>query len=295
MVHFAVVVRDGSGVGAQRHIIDGKEHRGALARYGDGTTYQYCLLSSSDSTAADDVVSALLSFPVSTVAGPIARIYAVPKDECATGIEIFQEANETLTVRVGGNDAVRCPSAAWSKPCPPEQADTNLGLRGGVGVKYSNKGSYERECLVRLTWAAKDYGSPASYLKVTYRFPDQPYQTSEVALGVNAALALLRAQTLELTMHVRAEPSFPRVAVLRWGARRSASNVDLQVDELQKAVEFARGEVNDGRNTLTRLGALAAVDSADYYYRQIYRGKPQVRCTLPAQSGRKVVTSCTYR
>jgi hypothetical protein len=233
---------------------------------------------------------------VSNVQGPIARIYAVPKGECATGIELFQEANGTVTVRVGGNDAPRCESATWSKPCSPEPADTNLQLQRGVW--NTRGGSYERECLVRLTWGASDYGRPVSYLKVTYKFSEMPYQSSKVTLGINATSALLRARTLELTMYVRTEPSFPRVAVLRWGANITASNEHLEVVELQKAVEFASRELKerDKRNTLSRLREFAAINSASAHY-EPNGGPVRVRCTntvSDVSSGRKQVTACNY-
>jgi hypothetical protein len=296
MVHFAAIVRDDGNYAAQRHIIDGKEHLAQkVDRYGDGPTYQYCILSSSDKTAADDVVSALFSFPVGNVPGLIARIYAVPNDACSTGIELFQEANGTVTVRVGGNDALRCESAEWSKPCPPEPADTNLQLHRGV--RNNIGGSYDRECLVRLSWTARGYGSPVSSLDVTYKFSDIPYQSSKVALGVNAAVALLNARTLELTMYVRTEPSLPRVAVLRWGANFTASHGPLEVVELQNAIEFASRELKDRdkRNTLIRLRELAAIDSALRLYEP--KGGPvRVRCNTvsDASSGHKQVTTCNY-
>jgi hypothetical protein len=307
MVHFAAVVREGRSVAEQRLTIAGQEYRSSVARYGDGATYQYCILSSSDKTAADDVVSALFSFPVSNVPGLIARIYAVPKDECATGIELFQEANETVTVRVGGNDALRCQSAEWSKPCPPEPQDTNLQLQGGVG--YRRKSSHERECVVRLSWRAIANAAEArvtSKLHVTYKFPDKPYQTSIVHLSPNTATALLNARTLELTLLVRADPSFPRIAVLRWGARDGERADEQEAAELRSAItlisraNLSTNNFTDVRvtNALERFETLAGVGLADLYYTNLPRpsGKPaSVLCTTTestVSSGRKLVTSC---
>ncbi len=303
MVHFAAIVREGRSVAEQRHIIAGQEYRSPVARYGDGATYQYCILSSSDKTAADDVVSALFSFPVSNVPGLIARIYAVPKDECATGIELFQESNETVTVRVGGNDALRCQSAEWSKPCPPEPQDTNLQLQGGVG--YRRKSSHERECVVLLSWRAISGASVTSKLHVTYKFPDKPYQTSIVQLSPNTATALLNARTLELALFVRGDPSFPRIAVLRWGAR-DRENYEQEAAELRSAItlisraNLSTNNFTDVRvtNALERFETLAGVGLADFYYTNLPRpsGKPaSVLCTTTEStisSGRKLVTSC---
>jgi hypothetical protein len=308
MVHFAAVIRDGlregRSVAEQRHIIAGKEYRSSVARYGDGATYQYCILSSSDRTTADDVVSALFSFPVSNVPGLIARIYAVPKDECSTGIELFQEANETVTVRVGGNDALRCPSAEWSKPCPPEPQDSNLQLQGGVGQKRGS--AHERECVVLLSWRAIARASVTSKLHVTYQFPNMPYQTSIVHLSPNTATAMLNARTLELTLFVRGDPLFPRIAVLRWGAREGERADEQEAAELRSATTLISGanwdkyKFTDDRvlKAITRFVTLAGVGLADLYYTNLPRtsGKrASVLCTTTEStisSGRKLVTSC---
>ena len=282
-----------------------------VARGGDNSTYQYCVFYSDDKGSGNDVVSALLSFPVVATPGPVARIYAVPKYECATGIEIFQESQGKLTVRVGGNDATRFECESKKKltgsACPREP-DSDLELRGSGD--HSKKASHQRECVVRLSWNAKAKSDGnASYLLMTYQFPEMPYQTSFVNLSPNAAIALLNARVLELTMYAAVDRAFPRIAALRWGARGTGNEELREIEHLKKATELARqrvqplnlGNFTDYRvsNALKAAGRfelLAEVLWAHTFYANKFEGKGNlVQCTTQDSSGNRVITTCANR